>query len=441
MSNETKGGQKDLKSLPRMDAIWESAICANITMMKNVITRSYSSDIARKWAICMIGESGIGKNQLQEQVTSDLGIDYLWFSCKGLAPEDLRGFPMPVRKLNGETYAGDMNGLVNLMHDYYHKEPVYRFQTLEYLEKAFNPGFKGIIHFDELAQASKEVQEVLYSLFYDRRIDDRKLSDGALIVISMNPPQVSDYMIAKLSKALVDRLALYKVVSTADEWLRWAKDNNVHPSLYSFVVSSPQTYERNKGRRLKHLSDMLYTFTDLTNENAREELRVIVNSCIDVDSAASFAKHLREIYEVSGVGILAGDKAQFKRLKSMLEKNSKAVQMHKIQSDMGMVFESPTTYLSDLFGAKGEDIAYRTIADNLVKYMILLGDNQMMDSNVSLLKTLIESSSKSKNTKIEGAINRLLMDKHKDFYTELMKCMNLNIKSSSKNTKTMAAGA
>lgn len=443
-TSEKAGGQKDLKTLPRMDAVWESAVVSSITMMKKVIARAYENPESRKWAICMIGESGIGKNQLQEQLAAELGIEYMWFSCKGLAPEDLRGFPMPVRKLNGEKYAGDMEGLTKLLYDYYHRDPVYCFQTLEYLEKAFDPNFKGIIHFDELAQASKEVQEILYSLFYDRRIDNKKLSDGALIVISMNPPQMSEYMLSKLSKALVDRLALFKVVSTAEEWLRWADSNKVHSSLLSFVKTMPQVYERNKGRRLKHLSDMLYTFTDVTDESVRDELKVIVNSCIDLDSASSFAKHLREIFEISGVQILAGDKVQFKKLKSMLEKNSKAVQMHKIQADMGSVFKSPVTYLKDLFDKNGEDEGSKIVAKNLVAYMKMLASNQMQDSNVSLLKTLIESTNESKNSKIESHLNKILKDEEKDFYTEIMRCMSLTISSSTKpaqDQKTKTAGA
>ena len=133
MSSDTK--KKDINQMSRMDALWLFGSAATIEQMKRIITRRYSHDGARKWCLWLIGESGIGKNHLQEQVADDLKIEYLWFPCKGIAPEDIQGFPMPVRKLNGEsekkTYTGDIKGLVELQYDYYHKEPVYKFQLIE----------------------------------------------------------------------------------------------------------------------------------------------------------------------------------------------------------------------------------------------------------------------------------------------------------------------
>lgn len=442
MSSDNAGGQKDLKTLPRMDAVWEAAATTSITMAKKIITRCLNSDGARRWAVCLVGESGIGKNELQEQVCRELGVEYMWFSCKGLAPEDLRGFPMPVRKLNGEKYPGDLEGLTNLMYDYYHKDPVYTFQTLEYLEKAFDPSFRGILHFDELAQASKEVQEILYSLFYDRRIDNKKLSDGALIVISMNPPQQSEYMLAKLSKALVDRFAIYKIASTSDEWIRWASVNNIHPTLLSFVTNNPQVYDRNKGRRLKHFSDMLYTFQELQDDKIKDELKIVAHGCIDIESANSFGKYIREVFEISGIGVLLGDKSQFKRLKTMLDKDSRAVQMHKVQADMNAAFMSPKTHLKAIFDkSPNEGVAYNEIAKNLVNYMMMLGEKQMMDSNVSLLKTLISASEEGKDQGIMQNVNSILRStaEYNKFYLELMACMNIQITSSVKTAQTMTA--
>jgi len=430
MASNKENQQKDLIKMSRMDALWNFGVPATITQIKNIIKMKIAGEESKRWPIWLIGESGIGKNHLQEQVCKELGIEYLWFPCKGLAPEDIRGFPMPVRKLNGdgktkEEYVADAQGLVSLMYDYYHREPVYKFQQLEYLMKAFTPGWKGIIHFDEFAQATKEVQEILYMLFYDRRLDDRHLSDDALIISSMNPPQVNDYMLAKIGKAAQDRPSIFKIEATAKEWIQWAKQSGIHDTLISFVTEHPTVYDRNKGRALHRFSDDLKMFGDLDPTNIPVELKIIAHSDIDIESADKFVKYVKEVFEISGVQLLQGDKSMFAKLKKMLKSDAKSVHLYRVQQEMLRAMEEPETYLKDVWKKNSGDAAkaWDEVSDKVVDYIKLLQDGDM-DSAVGLLKEI----TKMNLVDLEDRINKILkLKENRDLYKEVLRCLSIQV--------------
>jgi len=436
MANDKE--KKDLLRMSRMDQLAKYGIGATVEQAKNILRMKYNSELARKWCVWLVGESGIGKNHLQEQLAEELSIEYLWFPCKGVAPEDIRGFPMPVRKLNGEeagkTYSGDLQGLVDLTYDYYHKEPIYKFQLLEYLEKAFDPNWKGIIHFDEFPQASKEVQEILYMFFYDRRLDDKKLSDGALIVASMNPPSMNEYMLAKIGKAAQDRPSILYVEGSAKEWINWARHNGINATLIDFITQHPSVFDVNKGRALHRFSDDLSMFGTLDPSALPPELKIIAYSDIDVESANKFAKFVQELFDISGVSLLLGEKQQFSKLKKMLKSESKSVHLYSVQQEMLSALEEPETYLKDLWKKNKGDASksWDEVSERVVEYIKLLkgtsSEDNMMDTAVGLLKEITKMSLEE----LENRINAILKKKeNRDLYKEVLRCLAIQVNSRS----------
>lgn len=416
--------KKELSQMSRMDAIYHYGTPATITQMKNILRVQYSNDNAREWATWLIGESGIGKNHLQEQLAEELGIEYLWFPCKGIQPEDLRGFPALVRKLNGNEYKEGMEGIKDLLHDYYSKEPNYEFVQLKYLQKAFDPNWKGIIHFDEFPQASKEVQEMLYMFFYDRRLDDQYLSRGAMIIASMNPPQVNDYMLSKISKAAQDRPAIYVLSPSSKEWIEWAKKNNVHPTLVDFVADHPQVYDNNKGRRLKHFSDLLYLYPLDDPEKIPVELKIVAYATIRIDDADVFAKYLKDVFEISGIALLMGDKKSFKKLDKMIKGGEKAVHLYRINQEMIRGISDPAAYMKDIMNKNNGDLdkVWDIVSENFISYLKLLKYDDM-DSAVGVLKEITRMNIMD----LEDRVNTLLRKKeNSSLFKEVLRCLSVN---------------
>jgi len=428
MAAAQKNAEKEgeFSRLSRIDAVWYHAVPVSINQMKNILKMQYKYVDTRKWATWLIGESGIGKNHLQEQAAAELGIEYLWFPCKGIQPEDLRGFPALVRRLEGNGYGDDIAGIKNLFYDYYKKEPSYSFVQLQYLQKAFQPGWTGFIHLDEFAQAAKEVQEMIYMLFYDRRLDDQYLSDGAMLIASMNPPQVNDYMLSKIGKASQDRTAIYKIEATSSEWLQWARAKKLNPTLVDFVADHPYVFDHNKGRRLAHFSDMLNNiFPIIDPNNMPYELKIVAHACIRIDDADMFAKYVRDVFEISGLQILSGDKKAFKKLEKMLGSGEKAVHLYRVQQEMIRGMQEPAEYLKDLIASKKGNMAdvWEDVAENTLDYIKLLRASDL-DSAVGLLKEV----TRLQILDIEDRLNLKFRDKkNAELYKEVLRCLSFNI--------------
>jgi len=442
---------KDVLRLSRDEALWHTGIRVTVTDMKQILKDTYANELCRKWTIDLIGESGIGKSWIIEQVAKELEIGFLRLVGTGLESVDVRGFPMPVRKLHSNGYQKD--DVAKVMADYYSTEPVYKFQLLETLQKAFSPDWSGILLLDEFAQASKEVQDVFFQIIYDRRMDEKVLSPGVMVVTAMNPPNLNEYMLSKISKAALDRLEMYIIDPSATEWVKWARSYGIDGRVVEFITEHPNVYDKNKGRRLHNLADKMSMYQNLetkvvgeevvddeTGEKAIKQQIVIphhvkaqIYATVDPESADMFVKFLREVFEVSGIQILLGDKDAYKKLKRMMKREDKTVFMYRVQQEMVKGLEEPEVYLKDIIKKKNDKAAWGAVAENLIEYMKLLKDNDM-DSAISLLKSI----TKIGNGIIEEEIDKALKkSENLAMYKEVVRCMATP--TDDKNLKTMNA--
>lgn len=345
--------------MDRMDEHYLNATPVTVSKMKEIIKSLYKSPMARKRAIALVGESSIGKNFIIRQAAEELGVQELWFPSKGILPEDVRGIPI-VEDVNGEKR--------------------YRFKLLEYIRPAFDKKFKGILHIDEFAQASKDVQAMLYMLLYDRRIDEYYLSDDVMVICSMNPTQEAEYMLSRIQKAAQERLVLFKVVSSVSDWLEWANKNDIDYRVISFVSENPDTMEKNKGRRLHMLSDMLKG----VDENDHIMLRAIAQGCLDIDAASRFVAYFEELSEVNAVRLLKGDEAEFERLRN--HASSTKLYSRLLTSTVHALKESN---VETVFGITKEnrEKMYNSIAKNMVRMLDILA-NEGLEIVVTFIKSL-----------------------------------------------------
>jgi len=445
--------KQDLQRYSRDEALWNTGIRVTITDMKQIMRDSYANEKCRRWTITMIGESGIGKSWIVEQVAKELNIGFLRLVGTGLESCDVRGFPMPVRKLHSNGYAKD--DVAKVMADYYSTEPVYKFQLLETLQQAFSPGWKGILFLDEFAQATKEVQDVFFQIIYDRRMDEKILSDDVMVISAMNPPNLNEYMLSKISKAALDRLEMYVIDPTAGEWIKWARSYGVDTRVSEFIAEHPAVYDRNKGRRLHNLSDKMSMYQSLEAKTIGEEVvdeetgekqvrtqviiphhvKAQIYATLDPESADMFIKYLREVFEISGIQILLGDLDAFKKLRKMMKREDKSVFMYRVQQEMVKGLEKPDVYLKDIIKKKNDKAAWAKIAESVVAYVKLLKDSDM-DSAIALLKSI----TKLGNNIIEEQIDAVLkLPDNMGLYKEVIRCMATPTDDGDKSLKSMNA--
>jgi len=170
------------------------------------------------------GASSEGKSARVKQIDPKL----VKLSLAGITPE----------KLNGRSV---YNSVKDIMED---KKPTW----LERLEEicASESDKNHILFLDELSNALPSIQGMVYHLVLDREVNDRwKLPDNARIVLAGN--EMKDSLAAnKVVEPLFNRCAHVYIKTDLKDWLIWASQNKIHPSIISFMIYTKGKYLRSK---------------------------------------------------------------------------------------------------------------------------------------------------------------------------------------------------
>jgi len=230
------------------------------------------------------GAPGIGKSSLVRDFAAALGLDCVSLLGTQLAPEDLIGVPQIVggrsRFCPPEQIARD--------------EPYCLF-------------------LDELNAASPDVQKAFYSLILDRRIGSYELPPGSVVIGAGN--RATDQALARpMASALVNRLVHIHLRAAAGDWLAWAADNGIHPSVVEYLTQRPdhlwsqppKTEEPFSTPRSWHmLSDLLHSAGDPVDD---ETVGLLAYATLTPQHAGAFRSYLkvaRHAYDLEA--ILKGD--------------------------------------------------------------------------------------------------------------------------------------
>jgi hypothetical protein len=181
----------------------------NITQTKNVLKNMPSSK-----SIMLHAKHGVGKSSVVKQVAKELEIEsgtkYGFWDVRLSQCEvgDIKGMPLIDAERN-----------------------VTRFLKQEWWPR--DPNSKGILFFDELNRASKDVLQAVFEICLDRRLDGENLPDGWRVVAAVNSD--ADYDVVELDPALHDRWFHIDFDPTVSEWVDWARKNKVHQAVIEFV--------------------------------------------------------------------------------------------------------------------------------------------------------------------------------------------------------------
>ena len=96
-----------------------------------------------------------------------------------------------------------------------------------------DPESKGILFFDEVNRATKDVLQAIFEISLYRRLDGEKLPDGWRVVAAINADD--DYDVIELDPALSDRWFHIDFEPTAEEWIEWAREENVKSEIRQFI--------------------------------------------------------------------------------------------------------------------------------------------------------------------------------------------------------------
>lgn len=187
------------------------------------------------------GPPGIGKTDLVNQLAEEMDARLVVLKASELRPEDLAGVPFPYEE--GWTQFHPLRQLLELCEEY----PALvraRFEKLkahgdlpedaEFVE----PDQSSVVLFlDEFSNAQPDMVAPFQYLVLNRRIggiEGYKLRDNVRIVAAGNREQ-DMAMAHDLTTPLKSRFLHVEVEPSIEEWIAWARENEVYPMVIAFV--------------------------------------------------------------------------------------------------------------------------------------------------------------------------------------------------------------
>jgi len=176
------------------------------------------------------GPPGIGKSAVPREICRERQINLVDIRMSLLDPTDLRGIPAVVDEscsrcngTGGENRSCPLCGGTGIR------------TIAKWLEPAMLPtDGKGILFFDELTSAPPLQQATAYQVTLDRRIGEYIVPDGYYIMAAGN--NLTDRAVVyPMSTALRNRFSHIQFEYNIDDWLAWARDNQLNPNIIAFL--------------------------------------------------------------------------------------------------------------------------------------------------------------------------------------------------------------
>ncbi len=208
---------------------------------EDIIRGAIESDVA----VFLHGPSSEGKSARVKQIDPTCEIIYL----RNATPDSLNG---------RSVYNQSTGEMIDIPPTWFRKVQTKCEQEPDRLH---------VVFFDEINNALPSIQGMAFNIVLDREVNGLwKLPDNARVVAAGNDMQ--DSLAAyQLAAPFFNRFAHVYIETTTEKWLKWARENGIHPAIYAFIacrngepLRSPYDGEKPNAdpRKWEMASKMLY---------------------------------------------------------------------------------------------------------------------------------------------------------------------------------------
>ena len=173
------------------------------------LTKRILREMPTSKSIMLRAKHGVGKSSVIKQAAMEQGINFFDVRLSQCEVGDIKGLP----------HLDPVKGITTFLKPYWWPR---------------DPNSKGILFFDELNRAAKDVLQAVFEICLDHRLDGEMLPEGWRVVAAINADD--DYDVVELDPALADRWFMIDFDPTPKEWIDWARAAKVHPAVVEFVA-------------------------------------------------------------------------------------------------------------------------------------------------------------------------------------------------------------
>lgn len=188
--------------------------------LKDLIEKYIKGGSNLNYAIKITGHPGVGKSAIVKEVAESAG--YMFIDTRLAFKEnvDLGGYPVPDHDLKEMIY--------------------YRPKFIPPSE--IPPQYKGIVWFlDESNRAHPTVIQTLFQIITEKKCGEHLLPEKTSIILAGNLGDEDGTTITEFDDSALDgRLAVFHLKPSAEDWLVWAFEEGIHPSIIKYISMYPE---------------------------------------------------------------------------------------------------------------------------------------------------------------------------------------------------------
>jgi len=236
------------------------------TLVKELIqnNRRLVKQGKRKNALQIVGEKGIGKSSIPQQIAESMGIGFRVINAGELADKgEIAGFPIKKYEIvkpakeNAPKIQGEEILTLTKSKKTLRKRIVEEKQLPSYIETGWVPinkdpmlsaaipekistmGESGILCIDDWTRADGDILQSLMELIRSSETNGWKLPDDWHIVLTANPDN-GEYHVSSIDQAQEDRYYNINVEFDVNAWAEWAVDYGINDQCISFLMMHPE---------------------------------------------------------------------------------------------------------------------------------------------------------------------------------------------------------
>lgn len=190
---------------------------------------NYNLEMNKQRPVFLMGPPGIGKTAIMQQIASEMGVGLVSYSMTHHTRQSALGLPFIVEKqFQGKTYH---------MTEYTMSEIV----GAVYREIEENGYKEGILFLDEMNCVSETLAPAMLQFLQYKVFGMHQIPYGWLVVTAGNPPEYNSSA-REFDPVTWDRLKRMDVEPDLQAWKEYAKEQNVHPAICTYLELHPEHF-------------------------------------------------------------------------------------------------------------------------------------------------------------------------------------------------------
>ncbi|MCI8992014.1 MAG: AAA family ATPase [Eubacterium sp.] len=190
---------------------------------------NYDLEAAKQRPVFLMGPPGIGKTAIVQQVAAELKVGFVSYSMTHHTRQSALGLPfIAEREFQGKQYH---------IAEYTMSEII----ASVYKEMEQTGCTEGILFLDEMNCVSETLSPAMLQFLQYKTFGTHKVPEGWLVVAAGNPAEYNN-SVREFDLATWDRLKRMDVEPDFAAWKEYAKEQEVHPAVLTFLELHPDYF-------------------------------------------------------------------------------------------------------------------------------------------------------------------------------------------------------